>query len=153
MNKKQRISIWVGIIVALLIGIFPRWEGYSQLTYKDYKKSVKTWKQVGIDPNRLGGPHAFELPPSIFPTYSRVVKYRFILTPPKPEVYSETGPRGETVASYRVDFWTLIARWIIVTFITFGAVCSFKGKKGPPLNRQKALDQFLNHIETPSKGP
>jgi hypothetical protein len=131
-NKKQHISIWVGVTIALLIGIFPLWEGYSQWTYNEYQEStIVKFHRMGhkIDPNFIN-PAALEIPPSMFPMYFQKTKYRFILTPPHPEVYNEPGHDGQTIAPYKIDFGTLIVRWFLVSFITFGAVCSLKSERG-----------------------
>jgi hypothetical protein len=154
-NRKQHISIALGITAALLIGVFPRWEGYSQLTYNEYKEigPVK-FKRMGykIDPNVIN-PAILDLAPSAFPMYFQKTKYRFILTPPEPEVYSDLGPKGETIARYRIDLGTLVARWIIVAFVTFGMMYSFKNEKIVSINQKEALDTFLNHIKTRSNEP
>jgi hypothetical protein len=82
-----------------------------------------------IDPDFINSAK-LDISPSMFPMYFQKTKYRFILTPPHPEVYNEPGHDGQTVASYEIDFWTLIAWWFLVSFITFGAVCSLKSRSG-----------------------
>lgn len=119
MNRKQLISLWIGIIIIVLMGVFPPWIAETQLTYKE---AVKFSKALGDD--------LIVDDPSYYPRYGESIKYRFILKPPWRILYSEPDPiTGQTSDPYKISFFLLIIQWIIVAFITFGLIDHYKYRK------------------------
>jgi len=116
MNRKQKIVLWIGIGLIVLMGLFPPWIAETQVTYK-FAKGVMDDE---LDPDD----------PSYYPKYGDSIRFSFILKPPWPILYSEPDPvTRQTSDSYEIYFFGLGLQWIAVTFITYILIKYFKGIK------------------------
>ena len=112
MNKKQIVSMWLGIIVFVLMGLFPPW-------IIDVPWNAKPGPFAG---GRIDFEYGFIISHSLQLPTSSNIENNF-------EKKSETHTDIVLDIRHRIDFPTLIIQWLIVGAITIGLVLTFRDRK------------------------
>jgi len=113
MNKKQKIWIWVGITIIVLMGLFPPWVVKQVIPKGDWniitlRKYIFILKAPYFHYKALPPP-----PPKSHPKYA--------------EAYMGIEP--EFNHAEQIDITRLLIQWFIVALITGGLIVTFKDKK------------------------
>ncbi len=111
MNKKQLLSMWTGIIVFVVMGLFPPW-----IMTIPWDATLKPF---------AGARYDFE--------YGFIISHSFEFTS------ASNGQKNEEEKSivdsslidirHRIDFPTLIIQWLLLLAITTGVILTFRDKK------------------------
>lgn len=103
MNKKQLISLWVGIIIIVVMSLFPPWV----VNLKDY--------QINCGYDWIGTPPIY--------TWSSSEKIFRLPNGPRPQDEYIT---KKHIVSKHIDISRLCFQWAIVGIITSGLLVTFK---------------------------
>lgn len=116
MNRKQKLVLFIGIVIMIIMGIIPPWSAENQITYRFAKQVVGD----DLKPDD----------PSYYPKYGEVTKYRFLFRPPWPILYDEPDPvTGKASDSFKVNFGVLCIQWVAVGLITGYIIIESKDRK------------------------
>jgi hypothetical protein len=118
MNRKQKISLWAGIIVFVAMGLFPPWY-HTQDTWSDYR-------------------YSFLWHPPMSRYYERAILQRLYFDP-------ETGRPNQSFRPdlcYQLDLHRLYVQWAMVVVATGGLMLTFHGRKemNPPRPESRLFD-------------
>ena len=113
LNKKQKICLWVGITIIVLMGLFPPWV-VKQVFQKGNWNTITLRKYIFI----------FKAP---------YIHYKAISPPhpkaPKDIVESYKSIRAGFNHVEQIDVTRLLIQWFIIALITGGLIVTFKDKK------------------------
>ena len=115
MNKKQKFSLWLGILVFCLMGIYPPW--CHSLDYR----------------NRLyfeaPGGYSLIFRPPVYRFFDVNINQETSVPPPTPEFEIDHISILKRSTETHIDLTRLIIQWLCVISITLGFIITLKNQK------------------------
>jgi len=117
LNKKQKIAMWVGIVAAILAGLFPPWSGGNAINYHSYGYSPiwqpYAFRRAVIAPKpNFGIPSLQDIAQAAFGNGKKTS--------------AQTADDFEVVTADFVDPLRLVIEWLLIAAATKAAIVSFR---------------------------